>query len=338
MQEYVNSWGKAKQDDIATANTLAGIWRLTKLNAWAQRKLNTESDADEYGKPHEFQTQSYKTSWDCNGSIEKYLSSEIAAWAFAFGLGKATPSTGTYTITPLDPVADGLELPYFSFIQALRQGASAVADEMMVGCAVNDFNIAVGSGPGRENSKITINFVGSGKLVAPSAITLPAATAEHLLPSAAVALSVIGMDYVALKRIVSLEFGWNNNIALDQAFYPGCGFQDAGDGTSGAIRGRLLVGKRVPHLRYVALVEYGSTEFDKLKGATTGTAVITMTNSAAETFTATFHQVKIMVADHADANGFAAVTVEATPEYKDPDGVLTVQAKTAVTGIGQAEA
>jgi len=335
-QEYINGWGKVKQADIATANLLAGIWRLSKLNAWAQRKLNVESDADELGKGHEFQTASYKTSWDCTGAIEKYLSSEIAAWAFAFGLGKVVESpAGTYTCAPLAPVTDGRELPYFSFLQAVRQGASPVEDEMMVGCAVNDFNIAVGYGPGRANSKITINFVGSGKLVQPSAITLPAATPEHLLPSASLAFALIGIDYVAFKRAVSLEFGWNNNIMTDFGFFPGSGFQDAGDGVSGAIRGRLLCGNRVPHLRYVALVEYGSTEWTKLKGATTGTAVITLTNSATETFTATFQQVKIMVADHADAEGFVAVSVETAPEYHSSNAVLSVVAKTAVTGIGQ---
>jgi len=332
-QEYTCGWGRVKQTDIATANLLAGIWRLSKLNAWAQKKLNVEGDADYLGKSHEFQTESAPVSWDCTGSIEKHLTSEIAAWAFAFGLGTVTESpAGTYTCVPLVSATSGYELPYFSFLQAVRQGASVVEDEMMVGCAVNDFLISVGYGPGRANSKITINFVGSGKLVEPSAITIPAATAEHLLPSSSLAFTLISIDYVSLKRIVSLEFGWNNNIMTDFGFYPGSGAQAT---VGGAIRGRLLCGKRQPILKYVALVENGSTEWTKLKASTTGTAVITATNTAAETFTATYQQVKITVADHADAEGFVAVTVETIPEYHSSNAVLSVVAKTAVTGIGQ---
>jgi len=38
--------------------------RLKKLNAQlANPKLNTENDAEEYGKGHEFATTTFKTSW-----------------------------------------------------------------------------------------------------------------------------------------------------------------------------------------------------------------------------------------------------------------------------------
>ena len=85
--------GKGKRTDIATANLVANIWQLKKLNAGlANPKLNTESDAEEFGKGHEFATQVFKTSWDIAGAFEKYLSSDIAAWAMAFGLGKVVKS------------------------------------------------------------------------------------------------------------------------------------------------------------------------------------------------------------------------------------------------------
>src|ERR1019366_3492725 len=105
IREIVVGFGKKKQADIATANVLAGIWRLNKLNAsMANPKLITESDAAEFGKGHEFPTQTFVTSWDVGGQIEKYLSAEIAAWALAFGLGKSvksgTPPNYVYTTTP----------------------------------------------------------------------------------------------------------------------------------------------------------------------------------------------------------------------------------------------
>src|SRR4029079_11180255 len=64
------------------ANVVGGIWQLKKLNAaLANPKLNTENDAKEFGKGHEYITEVFKTSWDVAGTIEKYLSAEVAAWA-----------------------------------------------------------------------------------------------------------------------------------------------------------------------------------------------------------------------------------------------------------------
>src|SRR6266849_3828932 len=54
LQEVQICFGFGKQTDIATANLVAAMWRLKKLNAQlATPKLNTENDAAEYGKGHE---------------------------------------------------------------------------------------------------------------------------------------------------------------------------------------------------------------------------------------------------------------------------------------------
>ena len=51
LQEVQICFGSGKQTDIATANLVAAMWRLKKLNAQlANPKLNTENDAEEYGK------------------------------------------------------------------------------------------------------------------------------------------------------------------------------------------------------------------------------------------------------------------------------------------------
>src|SRR3974377_769258 len=134
-----------------------------------------------------------------------------------------------------------------------------------------------GSGPGRANSKISVQFAGSGKMTEPSAITMPAATAEKLLPSASLTLTINGVDYVTNKNIVSLETSWKNNIRMDQGFYPGSGFQSAGDPPSGAIRGRMEFGNRQGSLKFTARFDNASTELTKLKAQTTSTAVITLT-------------------------------------------------------------
>lgn len=340
IREILIGFGKGKQTDIATANLVANVWQLKKLNAaLANPKLNTESDAEEFGKGHEFATQVFKTSWDIAGTIEKYLSSDIAAWAMAFGLGKVVKSGSTpnftYTSTPLNPTADGIELPYFSFIEQIRPGGSSIIDRMAVGCAVEGWSIMVGSGPGRANSKINIEFVSSGKLTEPSGITLPAATVEKLLPSASLTLTINGVDYVTSKNIVSLDFGWKNNIRLDAGFFPGSGFQSAGDATSGAIRGRLECGDRQASLKFVARFASGSTELTSLKNQTTGTAVIVLQYDANNKLTVTFHKVSFSAAEVGDTDGLVTVSVECQPQYDATNGVLSAVALSNTDGICQ---
>jgi hypothetical protein len=230
IREMLIGFGFAKQAAIATANTVAGIWRLGKLNtSFTGPKLITESDAAELGKGHEFATQLFKASWDVKGSIEKYLSSDFAAWVMAFGLGHVTygGSAGlrVYTCTPLVPVTDGLELPYFSFVEQIRPGVLSVIDRMVIGCAIDDWTLTFASGPGRASTKLVANIVGCGKYVKPSGITLPPATVEKLLPSASLALTVNGVDYVGAKNIVQGEATWKNNLVV--GFFPGSGMQGA---------------------------------------------------------------------------------------------------------------
>lgn len=341
LQEVLVGFGFGKQTDIVTANLVGAIWRLRKLNAtMANPKLATENDAAEYGKGHEFATQTFKTSWDVAGSLEKYLSAEIAAWAMCFGLGKVVKSgttpNFTYTCTPLIPSnGDATELPYFSFIEQIRPGGSAVLDRMAIGNAVEGWTINVGSGPGRANSKITVEFAGSGLYIEPSAITLPAQTVEKLLPSASLALSINGVDYVSNKNIVSLDTSWKNNIALNAGFFPGSGFQTSGDGTTGAVRGRLEFGNRVGTLKFVARFDHNSTEYTKLKAQTTGTAVLTLTYDANNSLQITWQKMAFATVEVTETEQFATVAVECTPIYDATNGIITAVAKCGVDGICQ---
>src|ERR1051325_784442 len=89
-----------KQADIATAAT-AGMVSFSKLNSsLAQAALGIETDEAEYGKGDEFATQQFATAWDTTIPIEKYGTSQFAAWAWAFCLGKVVAGSGSYTITP----------------------------------------------------------------------------------------------------------------------------------------------------------------------------------------------------------------------------------------------
>ena len=341
MQEVLIGFGKKKQADIATANVVGDLWRMNKVNAaLANPKLNTENDADEFGKGHEFATQTFKTSWDVAGTMEKYLGAEIAAWAMAYGLGKCTKSGTTpnwiYTCTPLFPAAgDAAELPFFSFIEQIRPGAGVVLDRMAVGCAIEGWTITVGSGPGRANSKINIEFVGSGKLTEPSALVIPAVTAEKLLPSASLTLTVNGVNYVTAKNIISLEAGWKNNIRLDSGFYPGSDFQTPGDATTGAIRGRLEYGNRQGTLKFTARFEHDSSELATLKAQSTGTAVIGLSYDANNSLEITWQKVSFATAEVGETDGIVTVAVECTPMYHETNAVISAVAKCLVDDICQ---
>jgi hypothetical protein len=334
IRELLIGLGKAKQTDISTGNVLAGIWRLNKLNAaLCNPKLVTENDAQELGKGHEFTTQVFKSNWEVATTLEKYLSSEIAAWAFAFCLGKVVKSGTapalTYTCTPLSPTADGTELPYFSMVEQIRPGGSAIIDRMHVGMAIKGFKISIGSGPGRANSKITIDVVGSGKLVEPSMITLPAATPEHLLPAGSLTCSINGVDYVTARNLVSVETGWDNNFR-NTGYFPGSGTQDGAQ-----IQGRMEIGDRVPSLTFVARYDAGSTELTKLKALTTGTAVIGLTADANNGMTVTWQQVAFEVAEIGETEGIVTVSVTCAPQYHATNGVISAVVNTSVDGICQ---
>ena len=341
LQEVLICFGRKKQADISTASAAADMWRFTKLNASLMNpKLATESDADEYGKGHEFATATYKTAWDVGTTLEKYLGAEIGSWAVCFALGKVVKSGAgpyTYTCTPLIPSAgDAAELPYLSYVEQIRPGGGVVVDRQAVGVAVESFQITVGSGPGRANSKLSVELVGSGKVIdTATGITMPAATAEKLLPSASLTLTINGVDYVTNKNIVSLETGWKNNIRMDSGFFPGSGFQTPGDGSTGAIRGRLEFGNRVGNLKFVARFQNGSDEYTKLKAQTTGTAVVHLQFDASNTLDLTWQQITYSVVEIQETDQILTVAVECIPMYHTTNGILTAVGKCVTSDICQ---
>jgi hypothetical protein len=164
---------------------------------------------------------------------------------------------------------------------------------------------------------------------------MPAATTEKLLPSASLTLSINGVDYVTNKNIVSLETGWKNNIRMDSGFFPGSGFQTAGDGSTGAIRGRLEFGNRVGNLKFVARFQNGSDEYTKLKAQTAGTAVITLAYDSNNSLQLTWQKIAYSTVEIAETDQILTVAVDCVPMYDITNGILTAVAKCGVDGICQ---
>lgn len=333
IQELLIAISKPQQVDITTAQS--SLLRLLKVNReLADIRPISEDDADDLGKGHEFPTQNFLTSHDVAGRLEKYTSSVWAAWAFGHALGSISEAAPNYTITPLDPVTDSIRLPYFTYVEQVRPGGSAVVDRAVVGCSVNRLQLNFRSGPGRASSTLAVDFIGCGKRTVPSGLSIPSATPEFLLPSASVTMSAVGTDYVTTERIIDAELVWENNWRDRQGYFPGSDFQTPGDATSGAIRGRNWFGKRVCSFRFNAFLESTSTEEASLLNGTTGTVVFTLSNGANHSLQVTLHDVVFSAVVIGDDEGLIKVEVTCKPLYDSSNGIITVVAETNVTGIG----
>ena len=332
VQQLVLGLGLGKQTSITAAS--AAFLRFKKIDmALTTPKPVFENDAAEIGKGHEFATATFPSHYDVANRIEKYASAEFVAWALAFGLGNVVQSGSspnyTYTITPIDP-GTSLELPYFSVVEQVPEGGGAAIDNMHIGCAIEDFTYAFTYGPGRASSKLTVNWVGSGKLTTPSGVTVPALTTESNMLAASMALTVNGIDLVATKRILSGSIGWKNNLLLNAGFYPGSGLQSGLQ-----LRGRMEIGARVPSFQFTARLLATSTEAALLLAQTAGSAVLSVQYDANHSAAFTFPQLAFQMVENTEADGIVAITVTGTPEYATSGGVFSAVCKCGITGIAQ---
>jgi hypothetical protein len=270
-----------------------------------------ESNAGEIGGGSEFETQAFLTNWKATKKVQCYLSSELFAIAAAYGLGSG--NAGTYT--PIDPVTDlnEINLPLMTLVEAIRPGAAtSVFDRAIVGMVVNTFKVTLGSGAGRANSKIEMDLVGTGKFIDPSGITLPALSDVHLLPASSILATINGVDYVTAKTFESFELTWDNKVR--DGYFPGSGFQTAGDPTSGQLQGRMEFGTRDLKCFFTARFQHDSAELTKLEQQTAGSAVISLAGATGHGATITMSQCTFKSAKVENANGIVTVRVDLSPQ------------------------
>ena len=339
INELIQGWGFKKQADITTANVLAGIWRHTNLNTkpWAKVPVN-EDDRAEIGKGHEFPTQLFKSHYNMpTHEISKYASSEFLAWTMAFSLGNVVlTGTGpyTYVITPAlgATSTSGLELPYFSFVQQIRPGGSAILDEILLGCAVKGWKLSIKNSPGRASAMCSVECVATGKYTTPSGITLPAATALHEFNAGMItALTINGVDYLtggSGKQFISMDASWDNNFR--PGFFPGSGTQDGYQ-----VQGRFEWGDRTFGIQFVVRVQAGSTEYTKLINQTTGSATITLSSDASNSFSMVVQKMGFSVVELGNTDGIVTLQVTGVQLYDATNGLLTVTAITPQNNIAQ---
>ena len=339
ISELMNGWGFGKQAAIGTPNTAATIWRHTNLNTkpWPKIPVN-EDDRAEIGKQHEFPTAVFRSHYNMPVyEISKYASSEILAWGMAFSLGNVVLSGSgpyTYVIVPALGATNptGLELPYFSFVQQIRPGGSAVLDEILVGCAIKGWKLSIKNSPGRASAMYTVDCVATGQYTTPSSITLPAVGTPHEFNAGMItALTLNGINYLtggSGKQFVSLEASWDNNFR--SGFFPGSGAQDGYQ-----IQGRFEWGDRSFNVQFVVRVQTGSTEYSNLINRTTGTATFTMTRDANNSFSLVIQKMAFAVAELGNTDGIVTLQVTGTQLYDATNGLLTITVVTPQNGIAQ---
>ena len=339
IREARIAFGFKKQSTISTASISADLWQMNKMNSQlADVQFGTEINND-IGVGTDFVTEVFKTGKSMSIAMEKPATSQFAAWAFGFGLGKTT-KTGTgpwvYTSTPTVGSVDGIGLPAFTCIEALRAGTGGeLFNRAMIGNVVNDFKFTVEKGPTRSASRLSVNCVGTGNTIDTNVIAFPASTTvEHRMPSASAAVTINGVNYITGGWLESLELTYNNNIRTDDMYFPGSGVQNGF-----AIGGRMEFGdRRTCGLTFTARGAPTSPEITTLRNLTEGTAVITLTGDLISggdfhTTTITLHRNVFSALSFADANGIVTVNVTCQPMWHSTNGLITTATKTNIDAI-----
>lgn len=317
--------GFVEQTDLETPNTVAEIWSFTTTNtAPFTVTPNTEDDAADIGKGDEFPTQIFPVSMDVTGRLEKQISSQAAAWAFVFGLGKTTMTaagTGSkYECMPTDPVVDCIDLPPFTAVEQIRPGGTPpFLDRAYVGMTISGFTLSLESGPGRNNARLSIDMVGTGRMAIPSGgaapMVLPAVTPESFLNAASATIQINGIDYVMEKSFISAELTWVVNPRLDTGYYPGSGVDENGF----ALRGRMEYSARMAGLTFTARAKEGSPEFNQLVALTEGATLIKLEGAVIgagpekHSIQVDFPRTVISSAVNGDADGLVSINVTVKP-------------------------
>lgn len=347
QQELQIGIGFSKQSALQTALLAPSLWSL-RQNAFNPLfpQFNAEDDSEDFGKADDWAQTVFPTSIDMPWSWPYFLTSQNFAQVAAFGCGKSvktSPGAGAfqYVCTPIDGVGDGtIELPSTTVVAGIRQGGvGEILDLAAVGMVCNSYTVRLQTGAGRQNSAIESQWVGCGKFVDNSGLTIPAAFNETRLGAGATtSLSINGVNYIANARFVDMTFTLENNIDTNSGFYPGSGSQSGYD-----IRGRLRIGKRNVSLAWQVELEAGSPELAALLAGTEGTIDIVVegpiiTGAIKHSARIQGHRTRHRAFSMAEAGGYVTARVETSFLKHASNGVFTLTAITNKDGIGEAAA
>ena len=187
------------------------------------------SDAQRYGRGFPYATSKRDLFYDTKMSRTMDLTSLMAGWAAAFGLGSisstqpnvaSNPTAYRHVITLLNTVAAGSkQLPITTIGEQISEADNLERTfEVM---AVSDFTI---TGKNRELLQLQINLVGSGKITV-GEVTIPALTPVSPLDMGGMIFKVgtMGAPTDISARLEDFSFKFNAGIDLNNRWSPGSG-------------------------------------------------------------------------------------------------------------------
>jgi len=328
---------------LQTALSAGDLWSLGQSSfSPAFPDFVKETNALFYGKGHEWITQTFKTSLAVRWAWQHFLTSQNFAQVLAFALGvksETTAGTGAYRyiMTPMDPIVDGVNLPATTVVAGIRQGgAGEILDVALVGLVCNSFNLRLQRGPGLQNTQLNSEWVGCGKYVNNSGISIPSATTESRLGAGSgTALTINGVNYLTNARFVDMELAYNNNVK--DGYFPGSGQQSGFD-----VQGRMRYGNREISLTCLVELESDSAELAALVAGTEGAAIFTLegdtiTGGIKHTAEVQFPLTEIKAYKLEEADDFTAARIEIAVKFNEgTDAPMIARAITDKTGIGTA--
>lgn len=230
-----------------------------------ERTPEIMTDEDEVGKGHEYPTSQEIELWDTKLKRSFYLTTDMAGWIIAFGLGaissaqQAATTAYEHTGTPMSPAAS-LQLPVTSVVEQQTSGIKQLIRDLLI----NDFAI---SGEIGKRLMLETNLVGSG-YVEDSTLSMPSLSAGSFLRMRGLTFQIgpSGSEVDESARVKKFEFKWENNPDLEDGYYPG----------SGLYRGRCELGSpRKASLNFTLLMDQNTTHKDHLENNDYLAAIIT---------------------------------------------------------------
>lgn len=324
---------------LQTSLIAADMWSLLDGSfSPALPKFADESDAQFYGKGHEFPTQVFQTSQSIVKSMSSHMTSQNFAHGAAFAMGnvvETNPGAGAYqyVCTGLDRIVSGSNLPATTFASQVRgQTAGEILDVSAPGFVLNSFSLNAQRGPGLKNTTVKSDWKGCGKFTNNAGLVMPAAYAETRLGAGgATAVTWNSVNFLTDARFYNLDFQINNNVP--DGFYPGSGSQAGRD-----VMGELIAGDRTATLTWTIRAKVGWQELVDFLAGTEGALQIKFVGSLI--VGAIYHTAQIdaprtrhIAFDPVETEGFVTANITTEILYPSSGERLTLTAITDKAGI-----
>jgi hypothetical protein len=235
MQDSKLVLSKLKQTNFATAltdaNLIAGKRIMVDSPVYGQTDITRWTDKGLSQKGHDYATRAQTSMYALSETLKFPLESWLAAWSFAFGLGKVAstqpnaggnPTAWQHVIKPLDPGTDGKDLPVTTIYAEVNQ-ATAMQRRLVALCA-NSVSLEF---PANAPGQLTVGLTGSGAIVTGVLATPPAIPLYNLLMSNDMVFKYgtqgapVDISSEIVSGSVKFSFTWNLDDANSRA--PGGG-------------------------------------------------------------------------------------------------------------------